>query len=170
MAKEIEHKYFVVNDSFLDYSHERTEIAQGYLSRDPERTVRVRRIDNKGFLTVKGRNSGDTRMEFEYEIPAEDADLILAMCDGDTIQKTRYNVMFEGYKWEVDVFHGNLTGLIMAEVELCESHHNYPLPPFVGPEMTDDKRCYNSVLPVHAAELIAELDILRSRHRTRTEK
>lgn len=145
MAHEIEHKYLVINDSFRNMSISMHHIVQGYLSRVPERVVRIRLLDNRGFLTVKGKNDGDTRLEFEYEIPAEDARQLLTLCEGRVIDKTRYIVPFEGFTWEVDCFAGS-DGLRVAEIEIPSSDTVYTLPPFIGRNVTGQVEYYNSNL------------------------
>lgn len=146
MAFEIEHKYLVRDKSYRDMCVCSIEMAQGYLLRDPARTVRVRIAGDTAYITVKGKTVGDTRPEFEYEIPVADAREMLSLCDGRVICKTRYYVDFSGYRWEVDEFHGELDSLVLAEIELPESTHDYPLPPFVGQDVTGDPRYYNSNL------------------------
>ena len=108
MGIEIEHKYLVVNDKYRNMASSSHRIMQGYLSREPQRTVRIRVKDNQGFITIKGKNVGDTRAEFEYPIPIDDAMQLLNMCLPTVIEKTRYLVPFEGHTWEVDEFHGVL--------------------------------------------------------------
>lgn len=146
MAKEIEHKYLVSSGSYVEMATDSVEIAQGYLSRVPERTVRIRVAGKRGFITVKGINMGDTRLEYEYEIPKSDAEEMLRMCEGRVIRKRRYYVDYDGLRWEVDRFDGDLAPLVVAEVELDRSRHDYRLPPFVGREVTDDPAYYNSTL------------------------
>lgn len=154
MAYEIEHKYLVVNTRYLSMAQSSRSICQGYLSRNPDCVVRVRIADDKGFITVKGRNFSDnaddtkqaTRKEFEYNVPLEDAREMLKLCEGNCIAKTRYIVPFEGYIWEVDEFHGSREGLTIAEIELTSSDEKYPLPPFVGKEVTGNPEYYNSNL------------------------
>lgn len=146
MALEIEHKYLVISDEYRTMSYDRVRIRQGYLNRRPEGTVRVRIKGTKAYLTVKGRTSGDTRLEFEYEVPVHEAEQMLQMCEGTVIDKTRYLVKYEGHTWEVDEFHGLRQGLVVAEIELDASRHDYLLPPFVGKEVTGDPRYYNSNL------------------------
>lgn len=146
MALEIEHKYLVISDEYRAMSSESVRIRQGYLNRRPEGTVRVRIKGTKAFLTVKGRTSGDTRLEFEYEVPVREAEQMLQMCDGAEIDKTRYLVRYGDHTWEVDEFHGLRQGLVVAEIELDESRHDYRLPPFVGREVTGDPKYYNSNL------------------------
>lgn len=145
MAHEIEHKYLVIDDSFRNMSIGMHHIVQGYLSRVPERVVRIRLLDNRGFLTVKGKNDGDTRLEFEYEIPAEDARQLLTLCEGRIIDKTRYIVPFEGFTWEVDCF-ACTDGLRVAEIEIPSSDTVYTLPPFIGRNVTGQVEYYNSNL------------------------
>ncbi|MGM9813005.1 MAG: CYTH domain-containing protein [Muribaculaceae bacterium] len=147
MAKEIEHKYLAISNEYQTMAKSRQIICQGYLSVDKERTVRVRTIDNRGFVTIKGENQGALRQEFEYEIPVADAkEMLDTLCLKPIIEKCRYIVMFEGEKWEVDEFKGALNGLILAEIELPDVNHKYSIPKFVGKNVTGDPRYYNSVL------------------------
>ena len=119
---------------------------QGYLSRTPERIVRVRIAGEKGYITVKGITKGDTRLEFEYEISINDARQMLNLCQKPLLEKTRYYIDFKGFTWEVDVYSGHLAPLIIAEIELPTSDTSYSLPPFVGQEVTGDHKYYNSNL------------------------
>lgn len=146
MAKEIEHKYLVRDDSYKSMATGSEEIIQGYIDRTPEHVVRVRRRDERCYLTIKGRNSGDTRLEFEYEIPATDFDGLLSLCVGRILRKRRWLVPFGGFLWEVDEYGGDLSGLTVAEIEIPASDANYPLPPFIGRNVTDDPNYYNSNL------------------------
>lgn len=148
MAFEIEHKYLVINPLYKEMATGKVEINQGYLNRNPDRTVRVRTVGTKGFLTVKSRNHGSKRLEFEYEIPFNDAEEILKLSEPGIVKKTRYMVPFEGLLWEVDEFHGSLEGVVVAEVELPEHDHEYIKPPFVGEDITGDPSYYNSNLKV----------------------
>lgn len=156
MATEIEHKYKVISPGYKEMADSSYKIIQGYLSRVPERTVRVRVSGDKGFLTVKGKNHGDTRAEFEYEIPLNDALSMLNLCEDDIIEKERWIVNFEDFKWEIDEFMGVLKGLVVAEIELPESIYSYPLPPFVGKEVTHDPRWFNSNIFKFKEELLSE--------------
>ena len=126
-----------------------TEMAQGYLSRDPQRTVRVRLAGGRGYLTVKGETRGMVRAEYEYEVPPSDARAMLALCDSPLVEKTRYVVDAAGRRWEVDVFHGANDGLVVAEVELPSETAEVTLPSWVEREVTGEKRYYNSSLIVH---------------------
>ena len=147
MAKEIEHKYLTVSNEYRLLATSSHIICQGYLSLDKERTVRVRTIDNRGFVTIKGKNKGALRQEFEYEIPVADAkEMLETLCLKPVIEKCRYIVMYEGEKWEVDEFKGALSGLVLAEIELPDANHKYSIPKFIGKNVTGDPRYYNSVL------------------------
>ena len=147
MAKEIEHKYLTVSNEYRLLATSSHIICQGYLSLDKERTVRVRTIDNRGFVTIKGKNKGALRQEFEYEIPVADAkEMLETLCLKPVIEKCRYIVVYEGEKWEVDEFKGALGGLVLAEIELPDVNHKYSIPKFIGKNVTGDPRYYNSVL------------------------
>lgn len=146
MAKEIERTFLVSNDSFREMAVKKINIQQGYLNRDPERTVRIRIADDKGYLTVKGKTHGFERLEFEYEVPLDDARQMLFLCSGRVIDKTRYIVPFEGFIWEVDEYHKDLSGLVVTEVELPKASTQFPIAPFAGREVTGDPAYYNSQL------------------------
>lgn len=148
MAYEIEHKYLVINDSFRDMATGQVKIRQGYLNRNPDRTIRIRTMGNKGFLTVKSRNHGAKRLEFEYEIPYEDAYEILKLAEPGIVEKTRYFIPFGGLIWEVDEFEGALKGVTVAEVEIPDDLISYEKPPFIGADITGDPAYYNSNLKV----------------------
>ena len=148
MGIEIEHKFLVKNDSYRSMAVSESEIMQGFLSRVPERTVRVRVRGDKGFITIKGKGSGAAHPEFEYEVPLDDAKQMLSLCEPPVINKTRYIVMHDGNRWEVDEFHGELQGLVIAELEVVSEEYRFSLPPFVGLEVTGDRRYYNSQLGV----------------------
>jgi adenylate cyclase len=150
MAHEIEYQYLVESNTWRSSAEIGTRITQGYLSIDPERTVRVRvREGLPATLTVKGRNHGAMRMEFEYVVPDEDARQILELCIEPLIHKTRYLVEHESFMWEIDVFDGANDGLILAEVEMDDEHTSPPLPDWVGVDVTHDPRFYNSNLVIH---------------------
>lgn len=146
MATEIEHKYLVTDDSYKSMATERHHIEQGYLNRVPSRTVRVRIIDDHATITIKGVNRGAARPEFEYPIPVSDARQLLEQCEQPVIVKTRHIVIYEGNRWEVDEFGGALRGLVLAELEIPTESYRYPLPPFVGANVTDNPKYYNSQL------------------------
>ena len=151
MGVEIERKFLVREDFHPDAAG--TPIAQGYLSRDPARTVRVRIAGERAYLTIKGKNVGAARAEFEYEIPAADAEELLALCDEPLVEKTRYVENYAGHVWEVDVFHGANEGLIVAEIELTSETEMFALPAWAGADVTGLKRYYNAALIAHPYRL-----------------
>ena len=147
MAKEIERKYLVTSLDYRDMASRVRHITQAYLCTDPQSTVRVRIIDDRGKLTVKGITRGATRDEWEFDIPADDArDMIAACARSKIIDKDRYIVNFGGHCWEVDEFHGEHEGLVVAEIELGDESERFELPGFIGREVTGDARYYNSSL------------------------
>ena len=146
MAKEIERKFLVTGEGWRAMARG-TRYRQGYLSTVKERTVRVRTIDDKGFLTVKGVSVGATRSEYEYEIPAADADEMLDdLCEKPIIEKNRYKIPIGDVTWEVDEFLGVNDGLIVAEVELRSEDQSFPKPDWIGDEVTGDPRYFNANL------------------------
>lgn len=147
MAVEIERK-FLVKEGWQPNSAG-VRIAQGYLSAVPERTVRVRIKGEKGYLTVKGKNQGISRAEFEYEIPVSDAEAMLALCEQPPVEKTRYLEAYEGHTWEIDIFTGANEGLRVAEIELPSEDADFVKPDWAGEEVSGDARYYNSSLSRH---------------------
>ena len=146
MALEIERK-FLVDEKKLPAQILTCgeKISQGYLSVEPARTVRVRIKGKRGFLTIKSANVGIVRQEFEYEIPIEDAEEILKLCE-NVLEKVRYKVEYAGHIWEVDIFGGRLAGLILAEVELTAPKEILELPDWLGAEVSDNPQYFNSNL------------------------
>lgn len=144
MPIEIERKFLVSGTDWRTGNGVR--YTQGYLNQEKGKTVRVRLTDTRAFLCVKGFRKGITRMEFEYEIPMDDARLLLRLCSGVIIQKVRHNVMHKGLKWEVDEFFGDNKGLIVAEVELESEDQIFEKPPWLGREVTRNPRYTNSSL------------------------
>jgi len=145
--KEIERK-FLVNDEIRDILQNLTpkKIQQGYISENEKGVVRVRTKGEKGFLTIKAANVGISRDEFEYEIPFEEAEQMLKLFCAVFISKERYTINYAEHVWEVDVFHGKLEGLIVAEIELGSENEIFELPRWISKEVSDDKRYYNSNL------------------------
>lgn len=151
MAKEIERKFLVKGVSYRERAVERRHITQGYLSRDKDRVVRIRICDDRAWLTVKTANTGAVRCEWEYEIPVTDAREMLSACTGGVIEKTRYCVPAgNGRLWEVDEFAGKLAPLVVAEIELADEDEQFAKPDFIGDEVTDDPRYFNSALAAQA--------------------
>jgi CYTH domain-containing protein len=145
MATEIERKFLVQGTDWRTVPGARYR--QGYLSTVKERVVRVRTIDDQGYLTVKGITRGATRLEFEYEIPAADAtEMLDALCERPLIEKARYRVPYGGLVWEVDEFFGDNAGLVVAEVELTSEDQAFKRPAWVDQEVTGDPRYFNSNL------------------------
>jgi adenylate cyclase len=145
MALEIERKFLVNGDGYKDIAIDCVEISQYYLSLNPERTVRVRIKGERGFLTVKSKNKGCVRNEWEYEVPVEEAREMMQICEAG-LSKRRWIVPFGGLVWEVDEFTGRHQGLVVAEVEMPSADTVVAFPPFVGREVTGDAAYYNSAL------------------------
>jgi adenylate cyclase len=147
MAQEIERKFLVTGD-FRSLITQSMRITQGYLSSVPERTVRVRIKGSKGYITIKGVGSasGASRYEWEKEIPAEEVEELLQLCESGVIDKVRHHVPAGAHTFEVDEFFGENLGLIVAEVELGDEDEHYIRPAWLGEEVTGDVRFYNSML------------------------
>ncbi|MGD9899911.1 MAG: CYTH domain-containing protein [Calditrichaceae bacterium] len=146
MGIEIERKFLVRNDSWRGaYSGEKYR--QGYLSTHLNRTTRVRVAGEKAFITIKGRNNGLTRREFEFEIPKDEAEEILrTLCEQPILEKTRYSIDYKGMAWVIDEFEGENEGLILAEIELTHENQVIHFPDWIGEEVSSDVRYYNSNL------------------------
>lgn len=147
MAIEIERKFLVAGEGWRQPDPRR--MAQGYLNRDKHRTVRVRVDEDRAFLTIKGITSGASRAEYEYAIPLEDAEQMLALCDGGIIEKRRHVIDDRGACWEVDEFLGDNEGLVLAEIELGSADQEFARPGWLGAEVTEDPRFFNSNLAEH---------------------
>ena len=154
MPTEIERKFKVTGD-FRPYVTRSCRICQGYLNSSPERTVRIRMKGDRGYITVKGLSSGNgmSRYEWEKEIPVEDAMDLLRLCEKGMIDKTRHIVeVTEGNIaniFEIDEFHGDNEGLVIAEIELASEEEEFLRPQWLGEEVTSDSRYYNSYLSAH---------------------
>ncbi|NCT83952.1 MAG: CYTH domain-containing protein [Comamonadaceae bacterium] len=148
MGIEIERKFLVAGDGWRQPPERQTRYCQGYLSRDPARTVRVRLAGDHAFLTIKGATTGATRAEFEYEIPTADAQALLALCDDPVVEKIRHLCVVDGMTWEVDEFLGTNAGLVVAEIELQAEDQPFTRPAWLGAEVTGDARYVNANLAV----------------------
>lgn len=149
MATEIERKFLVRKDAWVP-RNPGVLYTQGYLNSQKERVVRVRLEGTEAKLTIKGLTTGLTRLEFEYDIPAADAtEMLDALCERPIISKHRHVEMHGGLKWEIDVFHGDNEGLIVAEVELPAERVELTLPPWAGDEVSSDPRYFNANLIAH---------------------
>jgi len=143
MAKEIERKFLVKGNSWRHLT-KGTKFKQGYLSTDKERSVRIRTIKDKGYITIKGISVGATRSEYEYEIPFDDAKKMLnELCVHPLIEKTRFKIQYGNILIEVDEFFGENEGLILAEVELNNENQQLNLPDWIGKEVTNDSKYFN---------------------------
>lgn len=146
MGIEIEKKFLLTDDSWRELATGVT-YRQGYLSADKERTIRVRTIGDKGYVTIKGKSVGASRLEFEYEIPLADAEEMLSqLCHRPLIHKKRFTIEFAGNFWEVDEFFDENEGLVVAEIELDSEDQEFSLPGWIGQEVTSDPRYFNSNL------------------------
>jgi len=149
MAKEIERKFLVKNESFKLFS-KGVIYRQGYLNRDKARTVRIRVAGEQAFITIKGLTNGMERLEFEYSISLTDANEMLeTLCVKPLIEKLRYKITSDGHLWEVDEFIGDNEGLTVAEVELKSSDEHVIIPEWVGQEVTGDMMYFNSNLVIN---------------------
>ena len=149
MGKEKERKFLLKSDSWRSLA-KGIKYRQGYLNSAKERIVRVRTIDDKGFLTIKGITTGATRVEYEYEIPEKEAKAMLDdLCEKPIIEKNRYKIDFAGFIWEVDEFFGENQGLVVAEVELVSEAQRYEKPDWIGEEVTGDPKYFNSNLIIN---------------------
>ncbi len=148
MGKEIERKFLVKSDAFKAASKKSKRITQGYISSVPERTVRVRIKGDKGFITIKGigNESGASRFEWEKEIPVDEVNELLKICEPGIIDKTRYLVEVGNHTFEVDEFYGDNEGLTVAEVELQSEDEEFEKPEWLGEEVTGDVKYFNSML------------------------
>jgi len=145
---EIERKFLVKSEAFKKNSFDKNEISQGYLNSNPERTVRVRIKANQGYLTIKGKGNetGLSRFEWEKEIPVNEAKTLLELCESGVINKTRYEIKFGNHVYEVDEFFGENEGLFLAEIELQSEDEAFEKPDWLGEEVTNNKKYYNSYL------------------------
>jgi adenylate cyclase len=146
---EIERKFLLVGDAWRTLG-EPVLLRQGYLSSDPERVVRVRIEGEQGTLTIKGKSVGATRGEWEYPVPLADANELLdRLCQQPLIEKYRRRIALAGHVWEVDEFLGANQGLMFAEIELASEDEQFDKPDWIGAEVTDDPRYFNSSLIRH---------------------
>lgn len=147
MAVEIEHKFLVDLDAWSNVDKpEPSLIVQSYLHSSEDLTIRARIKGVRGFLTIKGKTTGISRSEFEYEIPVEEAEEIVSSFTDKHIRKLRYEIVVGSHTWEVDVFEGKLRGLVIAEIELNSEEEKFELPNWVTQNVSADPNYYNAVL------------------------
>lgn len=150
MAIEIERKFLVDKDKWAALSKPPGKpIRQGYLSSEPEKTIRIRIKGEEAYLTIKGKTEGFSRTEIECKIPVKEASEMLQHFADAVIDKERYEIPYRKHIWEVDVFHGKNEGLIVAEIELKDEDEVFDKPGWVAEEVTNDLRYYNSNLSLH---------------------
>jgi len=146
--QEIERKFLVHSLDFITESIQFEKIAQGYLNSTPERTVRIRIKNQKGFITIKGKGdeTGTTRFEWEKEIDLHEAEALLNLCETGVIYKTRYLIKKGNHTFEVDIFEGENKGLIVAEIELSDANETFEKPNWLAKEVTGEEKYYNAFL------------------------
>ena len=147
---EIERKFLVEGHEYRDLAHRSYRIVQGFLNRDPKRTVRVRLQKDSGWLTVKGLSSDDgtSRFEWEQSISGKDAAALLELCEPGIVAKSRYEVYYRGHRFEVDEFEGDNEGLVIAELELEHADDRFECPDWIAKEITGEVKYYNSQLSI----------------------
>lgn len=145
MPKEIERKFKVKGD-FKPYAVSSERICQAYICSAPERTVRIRIKGARAYITIKGRTEGISRYEWEKEISLKEAEELLELCEPGMVDKTRYIVEAGRHRYEIDEFHGDNTGLTLAEIELSAEDEDFIRPEWLGEEVSGDPRYYNSYL------------------------
>jgi CYTH domain-containing protein len=146
--QEIERKYLVVSKDYKKEAFKNFHIKQGFLNKDPQRTVRLRMTDDKAFLTIKGKSTknGLTRFEWEKEIDRNEAESLFDLCEPGIIEKTRYLVKAGDFVFEIDEFYGENEGLTVAEIELNQETDAFQKPHWLGKEVTGEIKYYNSQL------------------------
>lgn len=149
MGQEIERKYLVDEIKWQQMDKPRGQrYRQGYLSTDPNKTIRIRQTTEKGFLTIKGLSIGAARHEYEYEIPFDEAKELLDKFSISELSKIRYKIFIDNKIWEVDEFFGDNIGLIIAEIELSSEDENFDIPAWIDKEVTGQEKYYNSNLTI----------------------
>lgn len=145
MGYEIERKFIVKNKEYKQAKYiEKLNIKQGYITLDKKKVIRLRILNEKARLTLKGLATKITRYEFEYEIPVQEAEQMLQLfCHKPIIKKIRYKIEYQGNLWEIDEFKGENSGLIIAEIELDSEDQRFQKPGYIGREVTEDERFYN---------------------------
>ena len=150
MPKEIERKYLLADNSWKNFAVGSAAFRQGYIAKSNDCLVRIRISDKEAWITIKGKQVSFTRSEFEYEIPISDAEELLKEFSSENqIVKTRFFLVYQEIKWIVDVFEGENSGLIIAEIELESEISDFALPPWIGEDVTTDFRYTNSNLAEH---------------------
>ena len=149
MPREIERKFLPTSDAWRALAYRRQPMSQGYIASSERTSVRVRIAGDDAWLNIKSGGLVPSRLEYEYAIPVAEARELLALAMGPLIEKTRHFVTHAGFEWEVDEFHGDNAGLVVAELELDREDEAFPLPPWIGTEVTELNRYYNACLVRH---------------------
>jgi adenylate cyclase len=150
MATEIERKFLVCSDTWRSHVQHCERYVQGYLANTTLSSIRVRISDGNAWLNIKRAVPGVKRAEYDYLIPVNDArELLVSLCEGHLIEKTRYSVRYGGQLWEIDVFEGDNAGLTVAEIELDSAEQSFDRPAWLGQEISHDRRYYNNMLAMH---------------------
>ncbi len=150
MAKEIEHKFLLANENWRKSIKKSVKYKQGYLSSQPTSSIRIRLSDTQAWINIKSATIGTERLEFEYEIPVNDAEeIIISLCNKPLIEKIRHFVNNGKHIWEIDEFEGDNEGLIVAEIELSTAGEVFAKPEWLGQEVTRDLRYYNNNLVIN---------------------
>jgi adenylate cyclase len=149
MGREIEHKFLVRDETWRRSVRHSARLRQAYLSDGGRASIRVRIADAQATLNIKSARLGVSRDEYEYEIPLQDAEELLALCTGSPVLKTRHELVHDGHTWEIDEFEGANTGLVVAEIELDDPAESFARPAWLGAEVSDDARYYNVALARH---------------------
>ena len=147
MATEIERKFLILNDNWRKEADDGIHIIQGYMGSNEKSSIRIRVNGQNANLNIKSKTIGIQRSEYDYAIPLDEAkEMLDALCDAPLIEKTRYHVMHDGHKWEVDVFAGENEGLVVAELELSSPDEKFSKPDWAGDDVSEDPRYYNICL------------------------
>lgn len=147
MAIEIERKFLIVSDEWRQQVSKSVAFHQGYLSNNKEASVRVRIEGDQANINIKGMTIGASRPEYEYAIPVVEAkEMLQNLCAQPQIEKTRHYIELDGKTWELDEFHGDNLGLIVAEVELEHVDEVFTHPNWLGKEVTEEVQYYNVML------------------------
>lgn len=151
MSIEIERKFLVNSFDFIEDSFKKTVIKQGFLNSNKNRVVRIRVVDDNGYLTIKGKSfdNGTSRFEWETKISKPEAEQLLKLCESKPIEKNRYFVKSGHHIYEIDEFLGDNKGLCIAEIELKNKNDSYKKPKWIGKEVTGKKKYYNAKLSKH---------------------
>lgn len=150
MAIEIERKFLLRSNAWRPMVTGRVRLRQAYLAQDGGFSTRIRIVDTtSATLTIKSRKAGLRRLEYEYPIPLADAEALLSLRQGASVEKVRHHVPWHGLTWEIDLFEGENAGLVIAEIELGHEQQQFEMPAWIGAEVTGDERYYNSRLAKH---------------------